>query len=83
MSSRAGPAVLYFSVDDRVGRLVAVYIPPVIDEVGPELEGSPHIEVMSRILLADAATVSRDGLGVPGYHGCGSSPVLRTVAYLG
>jgi hypothetical protein len=28
-------------------------------------------------------TVSRDGLGVPGHHGCGSSPVLRTVAYLG
>jgi hypothetical protein len=28
-------------------------------------------------------TVSADGLGLPGYHGCGASKVLRTVAYLG
>jgi hypothetical protein len=28
-------------------------------------------------------TVSKDGLGVPGHHGCGSSPILRAVAYLG
>ena len=51
------PCTLVLSVDDRVGRLLAVFIPPVINEVGPELEGSPHIEVMSRVLLADASTV--------------------------
>ena len=28
-------------------------------------------------------TVSRDGLGVPGHHGCGARRVLRTVGYLG
>jgi len=28
-------------------------------------------------------TVSADGLGLPGYHGCGASKVLRTVVYLG
>ena len=28
-------------------------------------------------------TVSADGLGLPGYHGCGASKVLRTVPYLG
>ena len=28
-------------------------------------------------------TVSADGLGLPGYHGCGASKVLRTAAYLG
>jgi hypothetical protein len=28
-------------------------------------------------------TVSADGLGLPGYHGCGVSKVPRTVAYLG
>jgi hypothetical protein len=28
-------------------------------------------------------TVSTDGLGLPGYHGCGASKVLRTAAYLG
>ena len=28
-------------------------------------------------------TVSRDGLGLPGYHGCGAGRVPRTVAYLG
>lgn len=27
--------------------------------------------------------VSKDGLGLPGHHGCGASRVLRTVAYLG
>jgi hypothetical protein len=28
-------------------------------------------------------TVSRDGLGLPGSHGCGARRVLRTVSYLG
>ena len=28
-------------------------------------------------------TLSRDGLGLPGHHGCGSSRVSRTVNYLG
>lgn len=28
-------------------------------------------------------TVSKDGMGLPGHHGCGSSRVRRTVAYLG
>jgi hypothetical protein len=28
-------------------------------------------------------TLSEDGLGLPGYHGCGSSRVRRTVTYLG
>ena len=28
-------------------------------------------------------TVSRDGLGLPGSHGCGAGRVLRTVSYLG
>src|ERR1700745_1414693 len=28
-------------------------------------------------------TVSTDGLGLPGYHGCGASRVLRTAPYLG
>ena len=28
-------------------------------------------------------TVSRDGLGLPGSHGCGASRVLRTASYLG
>jgi hypothetical protein len=28
-------------------------------------------------------TVSRDGLGLPGSHGCGAPRVLRTVSYLG
>jgi hypothetical protein len=27
--------------------------------------------------------VSRDGLGLPGSHGCGAGRVLRTVSYLG
>jgi hypothetical protein len=27
--------------------------------------------------------VSRDGLGLPGSHGCGARRVLRTVSYLG
>ncbi len=34
-------------------------------------------------LTCSKDTVSKDGLGLPGYHGCGSSPVLATVAYLG
>jgi hypothetical protein len=28
-------------------------------------------------------SVSADGLGLPGYHGCGASKVLPTAAYLG
>ena len=28
-------------------------------------------------------TVSRDGLGLPGSHGCGARRVLRTASYLG
>jgi hypothetical protein len=28
-------------------------------------------------------TLSKDGLGLPGHHGCGSSRVMRTAAYLG
>lgn len=28
-------------------------------------------------------TVSEDGVGLPGHHGCGSSRVLRTAAYVG
>jgi len=28
-------------------------------------------------------TVSKDGIGLPGYHGCGASRTPRTVAYLG
>ena len=29
------------------------------------------------------STVSKDGIGLPGYHGCGASRVLRTTPYLG
>jgi hypothetical protein len=28
-------------------------------------------------------TLSKDGLGVPGHHGCGSSRIRPTVKYLG
>jgi len=34
-------------------------------------------------LVCDKDTVAKDGMGLPGHHGCGSSRVRRTVAYLG
>jgi hypothetical protein len=34
-------------------------------------------------LVCTQDSVSKDGLGLPGSHGCGASQVLRTVTYLG
>ena len=34
-------------------------------------------------LVCPQDTLSRDGLGLPGHHGCGSSRIRRTIGYLG
>jgi hypothetical protein len=34
-------------------------------------------------LVCDKDNVAKDGMGLPGHHGCGASRVRRTVAYLG
>ncbi len=66
--------------ENAPGEYEAVYRLPILSAIA-----APDVPEMADLqaFVCVKDTVSRDGLGLPGSHGCGARRVLRTVSYLG